>query len=260
MPISRLSTTSCVGLEPRPLPSTGVTRLRRYYGPLRNPGRPSLSLAGVWLRSPEATFTAWVSRVALDLHVPTCRRHYPGGPLGSDRSRDGLFQPSPFIPSGSGLPLPFAGSASTLVVSRPARRSRVLRPVGSPSRHATRLSRRLRRFCYLPMNSPARYAVWGNCGEGGSGSSVGRHPQSPLAPSVANRCRRICFLSVIHGHRPVAHGDRLDPLTYCVGSGLSCKPMAAAFRFSDFKMLAFTLASYSSIDCVTYSWPYLSIR
>ena len=27
-----------------------------------------------------------------------------------------------------------------------------------------------------------------------------------------------------------------------------------------FKMLAFTLAWYSSIDCVTYSWPYLSIR
>jgi hypothetical protein len=50
MPISRLSATSCVGLEPRPLPSTGVTRLRRYYGPLRYPSRPSLSLAGVWLR------------------------------------------------------------------------------------------------------------------------------------------------------------------------------------------------------------------
>ena len=37
MPISRLSVTSCVGLELRPLPSTGVTRLRRYYGPLRHP-------------------------------------------------------------------------------------------------------------------------------------------------------------------------------------------------------------------------------
>ena len=55
-------------------------------------------------------------------------------------------------------------------------------------------------------------------------------------------------------------GDRLDRLTYCVGSGLSSKPIAAAFRFSAFNILAFTLASYSSIDCVTYSWPYLSIR
>ena len=50
MPISRLSATSCVGLEPRPLPSTGVTRFQQYYGPLRYPSRPSLSLAGVWLR------------------------------------------------------------------------------------------------------------------------------------------------------------------------------------------------------------------
>src|SRR4029077_18536035 len=148
MPISRLSATSCVGLELRPLPSTGVTRLRRYYGPLRYPRRPSLSLAGVWLRG-ERPFTDRGSRVALDLRVPTCRRHYPGGPLGSDRSWDGLFQPSPFIPSGGGLPPPVAGSASTLVVSRPARRPRALRPVGSPSRQAARLSRRLRRFRYL---------------------------------------------------------------------------------------------------------------
>src|SRR5271166_105781 len=91
--------------------------------------RPSLSLAGVWLRG-ERPFADRVSRVALDLLVPTCRRHYPGGPLGSDRSWDGLFQPFPFIPSGSGLPHPIARSASTLVVSRPARRSLRLRPVG----------------------------------------------------------------------------------------------------------------------------------
>src|SRR3954451_20231981 len=59
---------------------------------------------------------------------------------------------SPF-PSGGGLPLSVAGSASTLVVSRPARRSHVLRPVGSPSRQAARLSRRLRWFCYLHHRS-----------------------------------------------------------------------------------------------------------
>ena len=57
MPISRLSVTSCVGLELRPLPSPGVTRGQRYYGPLRHPrGNPAcgvgpgLSLAGVRLR------------------------------------------------------------------------------------------------------------------------------------------------------------------------------------------------------------------
>jgi hypothetical protein len=34
-PISRSLTASCVGLELRPLPSTGITRLQRYYEPLR---------------------------------------------------------------------------------------------------------------------------------------------------------------------------------------------------------------------------------
>src|SRR5271165_3125596 len=111
MPISRLSVTSCVGLEPRPLPSPGVTRGQRYYGPLRHPGGnpacgvgPGLSLAGrphEW-GSPRveghAPSPLGVSRVALDLHVPTCRRHYPGGPLGSDRSWDGLFHPFPLHP------------------------------------------------------------------------------------------------------------------------------------------------------------------
>jgi len=41
--------TSHVDLEPRPLPSTGITRPPRYYGPLRHPIRPGLSLAGVRL-------------------------------------------------------------------------------------------------------------------------------------------------------------------------------------------------------------------
>ena len=42
--------TSCADLELRPLPSTGITRLQRYYGPLRHPTQPGLSLAGVQLR------------------------------------------------------------------------------------------------------------------------------------------------------------------------------------------------------------------
>src|SRR5450756_6943 len=42
-------TTCCVGPELRPLPSTGITRLQRYYEPLRHPKAPGLSLAGVRL-------------------------------------------------------------------------------------------------------------------------------------------------------------------------------------------------------------------
>ena len=90
-----MSVTFDADLEPRPLPSTGVTRLRRYYGPLRHPKRPGLSLAGVRLRV--TPLTAWASRVAFDLRLPTCRRQYPGGPLDLDRSWDGLFQPFPCI-------------------------------------------------------------------------------------------------------------------------------------------------------------------
>ena len=41
MPISWMSVTYDADLEPRPLPSTGVTRLRRCCGPLRHPKRPN---------------------------------------------------------------------------------------------------------------------------------------------------------------------------------------------------------------------------
>src|ERR1700733_5968963 len=42
-------TTYRICLELRSLPSTGVTRLQRYYEPLRHPRAPGLSLAGVQL-------------------------------------------------------------------------------------------------------------------------------------------------------------------------------------------------------------------
>ena len=45
-PISRSFTTYCVCLELRSLPSTGITRLQRYYKPLRHPKAPGLSLTG----------------------------------------------------------------------------------------------------------------------------------------------------------------------------------------------------------------------
>src|SRR5258708_24097020 len=51
-PISRSFTTYCVCLELRSLPSTGVTRLPRYYEPLRPPWAPSLSLTGFRLLIP----------------------------------------------------------------------------------------------------------------------------------------------------------------------------------------------------------------
>ena len=96
---------------------------------------------------------ARVSRVALDLRLPTCRRQYPGGPLGLDRSWDGLFQPFPCTqrrrPSpytckvGDHIGLFEACSTFTGDYGLSARRVA----------KATRLSRRLRRFRYLHRRS-----------------------------------------------------------------------------------------------------------
>src|SRR5713226_7903275 len=66
-PIPRSFVASCVSFQLRPLPSTGVTRLRRYYEPLRHPTRPGLSLASCQLI--HTAITAGTSRVA---HGPHC--------------------------------------------------------------------------------------------------------------------------------------------------------------------------------------------
>ena len=145
------------------LPCRGNTRGQRYYGPLRHPeGNPAcgvgpgLSLAGrphEWSYprvEGHAPSPLGVSRVALDLHVPTCRRHYPGGPLGSDRSWDGLFPPvSPSSPATAAFPMLVRGR-------RPHWTFRGLLDVhshyGLSARciaSATHLSRRLQRFRYL---------------------------------------------------------------------------------------------------------------
>src|SRR6266403_881579 len=74
-PISRSFTTYCVCLELRSLPSTGVTRLPRYYEPLRHPRAPSLSLTGFRLVIADHALGLPVFRA---LSLCTCRRQYPG--------------------------------------------------------------------------------------------------------------------------------------------------------------------------------------
>src|SRR5258705_471413 len=74
-PISRSFTTYCVYLELRSLPSTGVTRLPRYYEPLRHPRAPSLSLTGFRLVIADHALGLPVFRA---LSLCTCRRHFPG--------------------------------------------------------------------------------------------------------------------------------------------------------------------------------------
>src|SRR4030095_2804591 len=78
-PISRSFTTYCVCLELRSLPSTGVTRLQRYYEPLRHPRAPSLSVTGVRLVVPDHALGLPVLPA---LSLCTCCRHYPGAATG----------------------------------------------------------------------------------------------------------------------------------------------------------------------------------
>src|SRR5712664_775883 len=75
-PIPLSFVASCVSFQLRPLPSTGVTRLRRYCEPLRHPTRPGLSLASCQLI--HTAITAGTSRVAHGPLLPACRRQYPG--------------------------------------------------------------------------------------------------------------------------------------------------------------------------------------
>ena len=68
---------SCVRLQPRPLPSTRITRLHRYYEPLRHPIRPGRSLASC--RLIRTAITAGTSRVA---YGPQCLHAVANTPAG----------------------------------------------------------------------------------------------------------------------------------------------------------------------------------
>src|SRR6266851_9875748 len=78
-PISRSFTTYCVCLELRSLPSTGITRLPRYYEPLRQPRAPGLSLTGFRLVIADHASGLPVLRA---LSLCTCCPHYPGAAAG----------------------------------------------------------------------------------------------------------------------------------------------------------------------------------
>src|SRR6516162_4821210 len=121
-PISRSLTTSCVGLELRPLPSAGITRLHRYYWPLRHPSAPGLSLTGIRLIIPDHAVGLPVLRA---LSLCTCRRQYPGAAAGRN--------PRSSHPAVSAFPDTAVGSACTSTFSRLARRSLGLRPAHSRS-------------------------------------------------------------------------------------------------------------------------------
>ena len=106
-PISWSLTASCVNLELRSLPSTGITRPQRYYEPLRHPKTPGLSLAGVRLVVPDHALGLPVLHA---LSLCTCCCHYPGTAPGRRlRSFTQTYQPSPKGSSGRPAHRPFRG-------------------------------------------------------------------------------------------------------------------------------------------------------
>ena len=131
-PIPRSFVASCVSFQLRLLPSTGVTRLRRSYEPLRHPTPPGLPLASCQLI--HTAITAGTSRVA---HGPLCLHavaNTPAGRMKLVRSYDSIR---------FGLPTNRGGSAPASLFSGPAQRSLTLRPACSPGRLCDPLHQRL---------------------------------------------------------------------------------------------------------------------
>ena len=123
-PISRSPATSGVRLELRPLPSPGITRLHRYYEPLRHPRPPGLSLAGVRLAIPGHG----LGLPLVSVRFP-CVHAADSTPV-AEAGR-GLRSSRPAI---SAFPVRGTGSACTSSFSRLARRSLVLRPARARGR------------------------------------------------------------------------------------------------------------------------------
>ena len=102
--------------EPRPLPSTGVTRLPRYCGPLRHPDRPDLTLAGCRL-----------ARATPPAGLPVLRPLPSSTRAVAITPAETVGAPVARFPTAGSLPRVEGGSASASQVSGPARRSLALR-------------------------------------------------------------------------------------------------------------------------------------
>ena len=112
----------CAPLELRPLPSAGVTRLLRYYEPLRHPAGPGWSSRFPGWRVRATVGASRVAAVSLFTHAAAST---PAEPVGARVAR---------FPTAVSLPRIIGGSASALTVSRPAQRSLALRPACSLNR------------------------------------------------------------------------------------------------------------------------------
>jgi hypothetical protein len=147
-----LSFSSASGLlELRPLPSTGVTRLPRYYEPVRHPRRPGPALTGVRLRAatPHRLGFPVLSQLPLCRHAVTIT---PVGSLGRIVRNEGVSAPR-LSPATAAFPEFVAGRLPRYHFRGLLGVHCTLRPIDSPHRCTVRVSRRLRRLCYLGRRS-----------------------------------------------------------------------------------------------------------
>jgi len=116
-----MSVTYDADLEPRPLPSTGVTRLRRYYGPLRHPktARPVPHGRPVEGHAPSPRGFPVLRSISVYRHAVVNTPVARWALIARGTAYSNRFP----VPSGGGLPHIPARSATTLDFSRPAQRS-----------------------------------------------------------------------------------------------------------------------------------------
>ncbi len=110
--------------RPRVLSSTGITRLPRYYNPLRHPKKPVPRLMAPPLASRPRGFPCCTQPL-----FRTCRRHYPGGTVGYPcRSLPQTAAAFPVLQAGRLPHYPFRGLLSVhRTLLRPARSRSPLR-------------------------------------------------------------------------------------------------------------------------------------
>src|SRR6516225_9780599 len=112
-----------------------ITRLQRYYEPLRHPSAPGLSLTSVRLIIPDHAVGLPVLRT---LSLCTCCRQYPGAAAGRN--------PRSSHPAVAAFPDSAVGSAYTSTFSRLAQRSLALRPAHSRGHQVVTAIRRLQQI------------------------------------------------------------------------------------------------------------------
>ena len=187
--------------EPRPLPSTGITRFQRYYGPLRHPqsARPVPRGSPVWRsrHRHRGGFPCCFGSPYIDMPPPVPRR---------DRWIKSLVGRR--IPaedqesSDDGLPQDIDGSAPTTDISRPHRKFTFVAACLLAEPPSGPLHRRLRRYrhlhrrsdCYrlerlkLPGGNPTR-----------SRSKPFHGAQCPRFPSSNQLNARQYLIRLLHG-------------------------------------------------------------